>query len=97
MEAADGVAAVELARRQRPALILMDILMPDMDGLQATRLLGQDPNTRHIPVFGLSGLAMETNRNNALDAGCREFFNKPLDVDRLREAMARVLAEGVPS
>jgi len=92
LEAEDGFEAVEAAREHRPTLILMDILMPRMDGLQATRLLVEDPETKHIPIFGLSGLAMEENRQQALAAGCREFFPKPLDLDEVREAIELVLA-----
>ncbi len=95
VEAVDGLQAVEAAKRHHPGLVLMDLLMPDMDGVTATRLIKEDPETMEIPVFGLSGMAMEEDRRRAFEAGCIEFFAKPLDLNALRDAIAKVRATAV--
>lgn len=74
--AAEGIA---LARRERPDVILMDISLPDMDGLTATRALKADATTRPIPVVALTARAMPGDEANALDAGCVAYLTKPLD------------------
>lgn len=91
VEASDGREAIEGVKQHKPALVLMDLLMPNMDGVQATRLIKGDPETAHIPVFGLSGMAMEEDQRKAFEAGCIEFFAKPLDLDSLRDAIAMVM------
>lgn len=80
IEAADGARAVELARTKRPRLILMDIHMPVMDGLQATRILKNDAETKAIPVLALTASATKGDRERALQAGCDGFITKPIDV-----------------
>jgi CheY-like chemotaxis protein len=89
--AEDGIAAV---RRDRPDLVLMDISLPDRDGLDATRELKADEATRAIPIFALTAHAMQTDRDAALAAGCDEFETKPVDYARLSEKIARALGGG---
>jgi two-component system cell cycle response regulator DivK len=76
--AIDAEAGLTLAREQRPDLILMDIQLPGMDGLQATRLLKQDDATREIPVVALTALAMKGDEARIRAAGCDGYIAKPL-------------------
>jgi CheY-like chemotaxis protein len=75
--AVDGLQAVELARRDHPDLILMDVMMPALDGLEATRRLRGFPDTRHIPIITLT--ALDQAREKALDAGANDFLAKPIN------------------
>ena len=81
--ALDGPQALSLAASARPALILMDLSLPLMDGWEATRRLKADPALRGIPVIALTAHAMEGDRQRALDAGCDDFDTKPIELDRL--------------
>ena len=81
--AGDGQLAVELAARESPALILMDMGLPVMDGWEATRRIKADPATRAIPVIALTAHAMAEDRDKALAAGCDDFDTKPVDITRL--------------
>jgi two-component system cell cycle response regulator DivK len=77
--ATDAETGVSLARAQNPALILMDIQLPGMDGLQATALLRADESTRDIPVIALTALAMKGDEERIRAAGCDGYIAKPLD------------------
>ena len=81
--AGDGQLAVELAARESPALILMDMGLPVMDGWEATRRIKADPRTRAIPVIALTAHAMAEDRDKALAAGCDDFDTKPVEIARL--------------
>jgi two-component system, cell cycle response regulator DivK len=76
--ATDAEAGLTLARDQQPHLILMDIQLPGMDGLEATTLLKQDDATRAIPVFALTALAMKGDEARIRAAGCDGYIAKPL-------------------
>ena len=81
--AEDGEKGCEMAAAKRPDLILMDLEMPVVDGWEATRRLKSKPETRDIPVIGLSAHALAGEREKALAAGCEEFDTKPVEFDRL--------------
>ncbi|HVL37422.1 MAG TPA: response regulator [Burkholderiales bacterium] len=89
--ATDGEAALELAARERPDLVLMDLSLPRVDGWEATRRLKADPALAGIPVIALSAHAMRGDEAKARASGCDEFLTKPLDEDRLYETIARAL------
>ena len=74
---------LKVALSERPALILMDIKMPNLDGFDAMRLLQADPLTAGIPVIALTAHAMQEDRDRALAAGARDYETKPVDLDRL--------------
>ena len=78
ISAADAEAGLTLARAERPSLILMDIQLPGMDGLEATRLLKQHETTRDIPVIALTALAMKGDEERIRAAGCDGYIAKPL-------------------
>ena len=79
IRAVDAEAGLTLARAQLPDLILMDIQLPGMDGLEATALLKADEATRGIPVIALTALAMKGDEERILAAGCDGYIAKPLD------------------
>lgn len=93
LEATDGQQAIELARSYNPDLILMDIQMPVMDGLEATKVLKADPKTRFIPVIALTAYAMKGDEDKVLAAGCEEYLTKPLDTRRLLNMVEIYLAK----
>ena len=84
-EAADGVAAVEAYKRFRPKLVVMDVVMPKMSGIEATTLILQEPNPPLVVM--LSGLKDESIVMQALQAGAVDYLFKPIDADRLREIL----------
>ena len=79
----DGRAAVEMAKAERPDLILMDMNMPHLDGWEATRQIKAEPELAPVPVIGLTAHALEGDRERALDAGCADYHTKPVDFTRL--------------
>ena len=81
--AEDGKQGVSKALSETPALILMDMSLPVMDGWEATRQLKADPETQSIPILGLSAHAMEGDREKAMDAGCDDYDTKPVEFARL--------------
>ncbi|HEC19679.1 MAG TPA: response regulator [Gammaproteobacteria bacterium] len=81
--AQDGSVAVDLAGSEKPALILMDMSLPVMDGWEATRRIKADPDTRDIPVIALTAHAMAGDREKAIEAGCEDYDTKPVDFPRL--------------
>ena len=91
--AEDGVAAVENAKQHMPALILMDVSLPEMDGLEATKLIKRDPATANIPIIALTAHAMDGDRARCLAAGCNDYDTKPIELSRLLEKMNALLPE----
>ena len=83
IEAVNGQEGVELAERERPDLILMDLSLPVMDGWEATRHLKANDDFRSIPVIALTAHAMKGDEEKALAAGCEDYLVKPLDEDEL--------------
>ena len=83
--AVDGGQAVTMAASENPDLILMDISLPVMDGLEATRQVKAAPGTRAIPIIALTANALVEDREKALAAGCDDFDTKPVELPRLLE------------
>ena len=79
LEATDAETGIQLAREHSPDLILMDIQLPGMDGLQAARIIGRDPVLKDIPVVALTSYAMKGDETMAKEAGCAGYIIKPLD------------------
>ena len=92
-EATDGAAGVEIAFLERPDLILMDLQLPGMDGLEATRRLRADERTAATPIIAVTAHAMRGDDEKALAAGCTGFITKPIQVRKFAEAVARILRE----
>ena len=87
INAADGIL---LARQALPDLIFMDIQLPGMDGLEATRLIKADPITQHIPIYALTAFAMTGDRERFIAAGCDGYLAKPVSHKDLLATVARV-------
>jgi two-component system, cell cycle response regulator DivK len=81
--AEDGPKGIELARSERPDLVLMDIALGAMDGWEATRRLKADPTTNPIPIIALTAHALATDRAKSVQVGCADFDTKPVDMARL--------------
>lgn len=86
-----GEIAVKLAQEQMPDLILMDLSLPGMDGLQATAALKADPRTRFIPVVAVTAHAMKGDEQKALAAGCEGYITKPIDTRMFPTLVAEYL------
>ena len=93
INARDAEAGLTLAREEQPDLILMDIQLPGMDGLEATALLKRDETTRAIPVIALTALAMKGDEERIRAAGCDGYIAKPLAYRDFLAAMAAQLAQ----
>lgn len=91
IEAVNGQEGVELAERERPALILMDLSLPLMDGWEATKRLKANNELRSIPVIALTAHAMVGDQEKALAAGCDDYLVKPLDDDILMAKIQKYL------
>ena len=90
--AVDGAEGIEKAGTEAPALILMDMSLPVVDGWDATRRIKAAPATRAIPVIALTAHAMSGDREKAVEAGCDDFDTKPVDLARLLGKIEALLA-----
>lgn len=90
--ALDAESAIEAIRHHRPDVILMDIQLPGIDGLELTRRLKADPATRDIVIVAVTAYAMKGDQAKALAAGCDDYITKPIDTRALPETIARHLA-----
>lgn len=89
--AVDGRQGIEMARSEAPDLILMDMSLPEIDGWEATRTLKGAPETRSIPIIGLTAHAMASDREKVLAAGADDYDTKPVELDRLLGKMSALL------
>jgi len=96
LKASDAPSGIELAQRERPALVLMDIQLPGMDGLAATRVLKSDPALRDIRVLALTAFAMKGDEEKMIAAGCDGYLAKPFAYQDLLDAVACQLAARAP-
>jgi CheY-like chemotaxis protein len=91
--ATDGQMGVEMARAEMPALILMDMSLPVLDGWEATRQIKAAAETCAIPIIALTAHAMAGDRDQALAAGCDDYDSKPVEFDRLLDKIKELLHE----
>lgn len=89
LEAETGLESLELAVERTPDLILMDVNIPGMDGLETTTRMKQNPRLSHIPVIALTANAMKGDKERCLAAGCDGYMQKPVGVSDLRREIAR--------
>jgi len=92
-EVAKAPEAFAALKDRRPDLILMDIQLPEVDGLTATRHLKADPATRDIPVVAVTSYAMKGDEARAMEAGCSGYVTKPIDKTLFLDTVAKILAE----
>jgi two-component system, cell cycle response regulator DivK len=93
LEATDGRQGVELARAHKPDLILMDISMPIMDGIEATKALKADAETKNIPIIALTSHAMKGDEDKIRAAGCDGYLTKPIDTREFLKMVVSYLTE----
>jgi CheY-like chemotaxis protein len=91
MIAVDGAEGVAMAGAGKPEIVLMDMSLPVVDGWEATRRLKADASTAGIPVIALTAHALDSDRENALAAGCDDYDTKPINLPRLIEKINRLL------
>jgi two-component system, cell cycle response regulator DivK len=91
LEAINGEEAVEMAERERPGLILMDLSLPLLDGLAATRRIRQHEALRDVPIVAVSAHDTADFHADALAAGCNDYVTKPIDFDQLEALLGRLL------
>jgi two-component system cell cycle response regulator DivK len=93
LEAINGEEAVEMARRENPSLILMDLSLPLLDGLAATRRIRQYPELRAVPIIAVSAHDTADFHAEALAAGCNDYVTKPIDFGQLEALLSSLLPE----
>jgi CheY-like chemotaxis protein len=94
LQAEDAESGIALAKEERPAIVLMDVGLPGMDGLTATSILKAEAATKEIPVIALTAHAMKEDEEKALAAGCDGYIRKPVDTRTLPEMVARFIPLG---
>ncbi len=88
----DGIEAINLARSQQPDLILMDIQMPGMNGIEAIGKIRQIPEIEHTPIIALTALAMSGDREKCLASGANEYLSKPVNLKQLRQTIQQLIS-----
>ena len=96
LTATDGAAGVEAAKAELPDLVLMDVVMPNLNGFQATRTLARDASTRHIPVILVTTKDQDTDRMWGMRQGVKAYITKPFSEDELSEVLERVFSHQEP-
>ena len=92
LTATDGGEALDMAVRERPDLIIMDIQLPKVNGLAVTRKLRETPEFRHTPIIAITAYAMKGDREKAIEAGCDAYLPKPINTRELPEVIAAMLS-----
>ncbi len=95
-QATNGQEAVELTKRLKPDVVVMDLSLPVMDGWEATRRLKADETTRHIPVIALTGHALAGHSREAKEAGCEAFLTKPCLPEKLAATVQKLTKASPP-
>ena len=90
LTAEDGAAGVEVAKRELPDMVLMDVVMPNLNGFQATRTLSREATTKHIPVILVTTKDQDTDRMWGLRQGAKAYLTKPFSEDELAEVIERI-------
>jgi len=92
LETRDGIEALKLARQHRPDLILMDIQLPEVSGLEVTRWLKEDDELRKIPVIAVTAFAMKGDEEKIRSGGCEAYIAKPISVSNFLDTIGKFLA-----
>ena len=97
LTAEDGAAGVEAAKRELPDLILMDVVMPNLNGFQATRSITREPTTKHIPIVLVTTKDQDTDRVWGMRQGARAYITKPFSESELADMIHQMLGNGAPA
>lgn len=89
VETNEGIEAVGLARNTMPDLIIMDIQLPEISGLDITRKIKADPDMKHIPIIAVTAFAMKDDEEQILQAGCEAYLSKPIAIDQFLSTVRR--------
>lgn len=92
--AGDGVDALAKAADDLPSLVLLDLMLPKLDGYEVARRLKKDPRTRDVPIIAITALARPADRAKALAAGCDDYVDKPFDIDILEQKIRESVSRG---
>ena len=92
LTAEDGVAGVDVCKRELPDLVLMDVVMPNLNGFQATRAISKDPATQHIPVILVTTKDQDTDRVWGMRQGAKAYITKPFSESDLADVITQVMA-----
>ncbi|MGC9397592.1 MAG: response regulator [Anaerolineae bacterium] len=92
LEAEDGLTGIDIAVREQPDLVLMDMNLPEIDGYELTRRMRENPDLRGVPIIAMTANVMHGDREKTLEAGCDGYIPKPIDVDALPLQIAEFLA-----
>jgi two-component system cell cycle response regulator DivK len=90
----NGIEALDLARKHRPDLIVMDIQLPEVSGLEVTKWLKDDPDLQAIPVVAVTAFAMKGDEERIREGGCEAYLSKPISVGKFLETVRSFLGEG---
>jgi len=93
LKATDGEEALDIATKERPDLVLMDIRLPKVSGLEVAKRLKKNPGLSHIAIIALTAHAMKGDREKAIEAGCDSYLSKPIDTRQLPRLVADMLLE----
>ena len=93
LKATDGEEALDVAMRERPDLIIMDIQLPKLNGLEVTRKLRETPELRHTPIIGVTAYAMKGDKERVIESGCDAYLSKPINTRELPELIAQMLLQ----
>jgi len=93
LKATDGEEALDMATRERPDLIIMDVQLPKLNGLEVTRKLRDTVAFSHIPIIAITAFAMKGDKEKAIEAGCDAYLSKPIDTRQLPGMIAEMLLQ----
>ena len=93
VKATDGEEALDVAMRERPDLIIMDIQLPKLNGLEVTRKLRETPDLRHTPIIGVTAYAMKGDKERIIESGCDAYLSKPINTRELPEVISQMLLQ----
>ena len=91
LKATDGEEALDIAARERPDLIIMDIHLPEMNGFEATKNLRENPAFSHTPIIAITAYAMKGDRDRVIESGCDAYLTKPINTRELPKVIAEML------
>ncbi|MCB1476192.1 MAG: response regulator [Rhodobiaceae bacterium] len=94
VETRSGIEALDLARKHQPNLILMDIQLPEVSGLEVTKWLKESDDLRHIPVIAVTAFAMKGDEERIREGGCEAYLSKPISVGKFVETVKHYLGDG---